>query len=891
MADAIWYLDAGGIDFSNVSVQIEVTAVEAGTDTNGVAIRFRRSDESNWWEFGMNTGVDTSYVLRKTVAGDVFMVSQPGTVRSAGDVLRVETYEDRINCYVNEVLVATVSDTDLMNNEDVGLRFSSGCVDTEIDDFYAQQQLVDIRNFLTYYPEYQILVDWDNDGGLSLGDFEAAQSTVEGESDETGGLFDGWEAVVGSRPATLEITKEKAKSGTSSLKVSWTNFNLFQFDVTGHGFGQGQLGGDEFVNPPNSFKFNQAGQGFDQGVFATTRVEANPTLVSAQVSKTISKLVPGREYEIHAWVWVPTGSTAVGVQVADIAPIVYSTTNDQWEELVFPYTATATEHTIVFVSSDANPDTGEFFYLDQVMNLGGNEDITCYVLNTRTSLNVSTGRDQARSLASFAPSEFEMEVDNSSQIFSPDNPGSLLAGYLAPGKPIVVRATYNNQTVGIFHGFIDNYTLNPDPENQSVTFTCIDGLQFLANATVSTEVYPSIQTGQAVNVILDAVGWPAEKRAVAPGASTIKWWSEEDTDGLSAIQALVESEGIPANAFVDSFGNFVFTSRHHRLLESRSLNSQITYRSCSEHFDEPNFSGPITYDIGWKDIINQVDVQITDRTLQELDEVWKSEDLLIIPAGDTKTIKIKASAPFYNAVMPTVGFENVLDNDADIGKDIVLKTGSGSLTSIELTRTSGKSTDLILTAGASSVTIRKIRLRAFGVVENDSSLKVFQQDSTSVELYGKKGVTTEFPWVNVNDMEAIAEIVLGQRSERLPVVYIKLNNGHPVRLSSLLNRRIQDRIHIEESLQTFMKDDYIVEVIEHEISDNGHSHVTTLGCEKAREQKQVEEGEAPPPTFTFDVDGLGFDQGYFIGGDEGFTFANSLFILDQSNLNEDGLGF
>lgn len=865
-ADGIAYLDVGGLDFSNVRLQMHILAVEEdNTDPSGVALRFRRSDENNWWEFGMSPD-STEYVLRKRVGGLDFVVAEPNLTRGAGDMIRVEAYEDRINCYINETMVISVSDTDLQDNTNVGMRFSAGCVDSAVDNFYSLVLEEDIREDLTFFPTYEFFVDWDQDGGLTIGDFETST--------------DGWE-VFGSQLPVISVSDQFVRSGSKSLEIDWVKWAPFQFDVTG--FDQGTFGGPEYENPPNPFKFDQAGQGFDDGRFAVTKVDNSPTVIEANfitpgIYKTMTKLVPGREYTLRTWVYTPEFGTHLSIGVSGIAGETTSTQWNTWEELTYTYVATATEHLVVLYSADTNPEHASITYVDQVMNIGAYEDISCYVIGDRGDISFRYGRDQARSLASIAPGDVELELDNRTQIFSPDNPGSVLAGYLSPGKPMLIRATYNEQAVNIFHGFVDNYTLNPDPENQSVTMTGMDVLQYLANAKVTTDLYPSIQTGEAIEVVLDKIGWPEDKRDIDQGATTIRWWWLDETNGLEAVQALVEAEGLPSIAHVDAFGNFVFKSRHHRFLKTASKAVQGYFRSDRE-FDEPNFSGPITYDIGWKDIINQVKVDIEERGAEQLDEVWSQSDLISIPIGETHTINVKTSDPFFGAVAPSVA-----------NGDIELKTGSGALASVNMTRTSGASTTITLTAGDTAVTVGKIRLRAFSVPVLRTR-KVIQEDSESVNLYGPQTAGDDFGAIGYNDMEMIAQVLLGQRAERLPVVNIKLNNGHPIRISHILNRNLSDRIHLVEMLQTFMDDDYFIEVLEHEISNNGTKHVLSIGCEKAREQLVVTEEEEGPPVFTFDVAGKGFDDGYFSLGGQGFTLANTLFILDQSLLGEDGLGF
>ncbi len=869
--DGIAYLDVGGLDYSNTRLQLHILAVEESTsDPSGIALRFRRSDESNYWEFGMSQ-TSTEYVLTKRVAGIDFTVSEPNLTRGAGDIIRVECYEQRINCFVNETMVISVEDTDLQSNQQVGMRFSAGCIDSAADNIYAVVLEDDIRQYLTYYPTYEFFVDWDQDGGLNIGDFETTT--------------DSW-VPFGSQLPAIAISDEFVRSGSKSLEIDWIKWAPFQFDVSGHGFDQGTFGGPEYENPPNPFKFNQAGQGFDDGRFAVTKVDNSPTTIEANfvtpgVSKTMTKLVAGRSYTLRTWVYTPEFGTHTTIGIQGISGGATSTLWNQWQELTYTYVATATEHVIVIYAVDTNPSHESITYIDQVMNIGAYEDISCYVIGDRNDINFRYGRDQERSLASIAPGDVQIELDNKTQIFSPDNPGSVLAGYLSPGKPVMIRASYNNQAVNMFHGFVDNYTLHPDPENQSVTMTAMDVLQYLANAKVTTGLYPSIQTGEAINLILDAVDWPQDKRDVDQGATTVRWWWVDDTEGLEAVQDLVQAEGLPANAYVDAFGNFVFRSRHHRFLKTASKAVQGFFRSCAE-FDEPNFSGPITYDIGWKDIINQVKVEIEERGAEQLDSVWEQAELVSILPGETYTLNVKTSNPFFGAILPSVA-----------NKDIELKTGSGDLASVNMSRDNGASTTITLTAGATAVTVGKVNLRAFSVPILRTR-KVIQEDSESVILYGPQTASNNFGSVGYNDMDMIAQVLLGQRAERLPVVNIKLNNGHPIRISHILNRQLSDRIHLYEMLQTFMDDDYFIEVLEHEISNTGNTHVLSIGCEKARDQLVVDEEAEGPPIFTFDVTGQGFDDGYFSPEGTGFTLANSLFILDQSVLgvtDGDGLGF
>lgn len=832
-----YFLDEGGFDFSDVQVEISLrTTGNPFRRGPGVSLRFRRSDEDNYWSFTTGATLGDTYRLTKTVAGVTTTVAAPGTQSTPGDRLRVEAFGSLINCYVNQTLMISVVDDDLVSNSDVGISMAPPPSDLLIDQFIAVQLETPPVSRNSFYANYQVFVDWDNDGGLSLGDFESPTAV------------DNWVAG-GFAPPAIETSDAYAVSGTRSLAVEWQVLTPFTFGLVGHGFGEGTFASDDPGSGPND----------------------------PYVTRELSGLIVGREYTINASVYVPGGSTAVTLELEGLPDTVTSTVNDQWETLTITYTAEAVRHDIYIRPDSAVPTAGELFFLDEVMNLGDNEDISDWVLGTRQSLDFFYGRDYARALSAITPGDVSMTLDNQGQLFSPDNPNSPLHGFLAPGKPMLIRASYNDQIVNLFHGFVDDFQLNPNPGEWSVSMSCMDTLQYLANARVSTELYPSIQTGEAVHVLLDSIGWPRGKRDIDSGASTVRWWCEEGVTGFDALSSLVEAEGPPAIAYVDSFNNLVFRSRHHRFIRPESNVVQAALHCNNDNTDtpEPNFSPPMTYEIGWKDIINTIDIDVDVRTPQNLQEIWKTDETLVVHQTEPFLLTISTSDPFYNLQTPSVDEE-----------DYYLVSGS---VFIEIDgKVSGKSATLRITALTPSATIEGLRVRGNPVPVNHTR-KILDSDNSSVEAYGVKSSPGEFEWANVNDMKAIGQLILGQRAERLPVIHLTLNNGHPIRISNILNRSISDRIRIVEPDHTFTNDDYFIEVLQHSIQSAGQYHTLTIGCEKARNQT-LPDDEVRPPSFTFNNANAGFDDGHFESG-FGFTFSDQLFILGRSQINHEGLGY
>ncbi|MFJ9848569.1 carbohydrate binding domain-containing protein [Streptomyces sp. NPDC101150] len=641
-------------------------------------------------------------------------------------------------------------------------------------------------------PTYSIYVDWDNDGGLDVGNFETST--------------DDWAVNSSAGTTTAALSTAQSHLGDQCLLVTWNNVS------------------------------------------------------SPKVQKTITGLTSGASYTYSAWVYIPTGDAAVRISVQGVANSSNSTTNNAWEQISVAFTATGSSH-IVDVNVNGTPANGDLVYLDQAMVTSAGEDVSGRVLGLRTPLSFSYGRDQARSLSAIKPGEIQFELNNMSKDYSPDYSSSPLYGKVRPGRPVLVRATHNGHAYDLFRGYLDDFTLDPSRDKKSLTVSALDVLQKLADAQISTELFDSLQTGEAIGKVLDAIGWPTTKRDLDPGASTVRWWWEEGSNALDAVNKLVSTEGPPAFAYVSEAGNFVFRSRHHRFIRSASKTSQATFRGTGS---EPLFSEPMTYDIGWRDLVNDITVDVTERDPGEFGKVWTSDDVISLATGETREIKVQTDNPFYSAIAPVAG------------TDYTLLAGT---VSISISRSSGQSLSIFITCTAAAV-IKGLSFRAVPVAAG-RSYQVHVQDQTSINEHGIHSLDDlNLQWAGLNDAQGIAATILSLRSERLPIVTISLVNANATRTAQILGRGLSDRITIIEN-ETSLNSDFYIEQIQHNVGDVGHDHRVVFGCEKVQGQNGT--------VFKFGTAGAGFDQGSF--AIDGYTDNSALFILGTSQLDTGLLGY
>jgi hypothetical protein len=647
---------------------------------------------------------------------------------------------------------------------------------------------------------YGVRIDFDGDNGLTaLGNFESLAGT------------DNW-TPGGSVPPTVARSTTRAHNGDASLLVTW-------------------------------------------GAAGTSPLITHDRL---------HKLAAGVSYTIRAQVYVPTGSPDVLLTVAAIGTFgAGSTTHDAWEEITFTFTAPEAYNAFQLWPTTA-PDAGDQVWFDEPTISIAGEDVSTVRsgedhgrVNLRQPLTIQYGRDQSRSLSPPAPGEMSLALYNMSGDYSPENSSSPLAGNLLPGRAVVVKATLASKAYTLFNGNLDDYTVLPNYEERSVQLSAVDALARLRGVTISTDLYQGIRTGDAVNLILDAAGWSATARDIDVGATTIRWWWEERTDALEALKRIVNSEGPPSLVTVSGDGRFLFRDRHHRLLRTESTTSQATFRDTGT---EPVMTSPLSYDHGWRDVINSVSFSVEERDpAPELADVFSSDRTYSIADGQTLVVRAEMSDPFYGAVIPVAG------------TDYQLTSGTVEVT---LSRTQGASATIFVKATGGPAQILGLRVRAYPV-QVVRTIQVHAEDADSIGTpeqprYGRRSWPNDAPWAGVNDAEAIADLILAQRAERLPIVSVKLVSANDTRLTQMLSRDLSDRITIVDAA-TGLNDDFYIEQIQHSVSE-GLFHETVFGCEMVP--------ATPTGLFRFDVAGAGFNDGKF--GGTGLDDPDTIFLFDSA---------
>lgn len=489
---------------------------------------------------------------------------------------------------------------------------------------------------------------------------------------------------------------------------------------------------------------------------------------------------------------------------------------------------------------------------DNVLGLG----------RVKPDVQVSYGRDQSRALSPIAAGSASFRLNNISKDYSPENTASPLAGYLDPARPLIIGAQSSSGAYTLFFGHTDDFGVNPAPNVKEVEVTGLDALADFRENRCTTDLYPAIRTGAAINAILDAIGWPTAKRDIDVGATTMRWWCMDDDEVWTAMSDIVNAEGTPALITMAPDGTVIFRDRHHRLLEPASITSQATFRDTGA---EPCYSAPVSYDQGWRDVYNVISFSVDERDPAPLEsDIWTSDRTYSVPSGQSYDVLFSTSDPFTMAVTPVAG------------TDYMIRSGTPIIT---LSRTAGKSATITITASGGDVVIDSLKVRGV-LISNARTVQVQEESTTSINRYGRKTFPDNVKLASLEDAKALADIVLSYRSERLPTFSFTMIGDRDARLDQQLGRDLSDRITIISG-ELGMSRDFFIEQISHVLPLGGLYPRTTFGCEAA---------PAPADTpFTFDDATLGkFGTGKFASAP--LDTSTGIFIFDHPTQGKFGTG-
>lgn len=450
------------------------------------------------------------------------------------------------------------------------------------------------------------------------------------------------------------------------------------------------------------------------------------------------------------------------------------------------------------------------------------EDITAFV----SSIGWRRGRDHASDLTGRAVSlSFEIDLVNTDGRFNSFLSSGPYFGNLLPGRRLKVASTHNGVTATQLAGFISRIAPRPSlGGGHTASISGFGPLGYLREQHVSMAIRENIDTGAAVNAILDAVGWPAADREIDTGATVIPYYYvPDDRNALDLLRELEASEGGAIYETTD--GKIGFESRMRRLMPPYGI-SRATFsddRASALGYEEIGQGDPID------EIFNKVTAGVRLREMQPESLLWtnpeigeyapsiapgEGRDFWTSPADGVVAVK-----SWTTPEAATDFLANSMSNGAgsDLTANIAVAV-SKFATAMKITLTN---------SGASTAFITFLQARGVALIERDG-VRVRASDAASQAKYGIREYPVDAPWLpSTAAAQGCVDDIVEHYKDPHPVVSIAYSAMRsPEQTTEALERDLGDRVTIEGSRAAGLgiSADFFVEAVSHSIGAGGTEH-------------------------------------------------------------------
>ncbi|MFW5899056.1 MAG: hypothetical protein ACOCUN_01160 [Jiangellaceae bacterium] len=155
-------------------------------------------------------------------------------------------------------------------------------------------------------------------------------------------------------------------------------------------------------------------------------------------------------------------------------------------------------------------------------------------------------------------------LDNADRELDPSNENSSWWPDVLPLRPCRLTATHDGTSWPLFRGFVERWpTVTTSHHDSHVAVAAIDGRKLLGRIDLETVDLDRQLSGERINAVLDAAGWPADLRAIDDGVVILLPLQGDEINAAAAIEdAAAAEDGL---FYFDADGVATFHDRHHRL--------------------------------------------------------------------------------------------------------------------------------------------------------------------------------------------------------------------------------------------------------------------------------------------------------------------------------------
>lgn len=454
---------------------------------------------------------------------------------------------------------------------------------------------------------------------------------------------------------------------------------------------------------------------------------------------------------------------------------------------------------------------------DENGNFGGAYDLVIDDVRHNPGINIQRGKDSARPRSPAMVPSGSFELGNVHRLYSAENGSSPLFGLIGPDKPVKV-SLQDVVNIDLITGAIDEPEQIPDRNKRAVGIRLLGKTAALKGREISTTLYQNIRTDEAVTIILDAVGWPPDQRAISSGDTVMRWWWLDDEDAWDALVELLETEGTGASMYESGNGWFHFENRNYRDMATRAMVSQGIYTESAP--DDELAYQEFSYAPGMREIFNTVRITTVERALSDVKVVWNAGAPIVLSSNEVRTIIAEIDDPI-------TAVQSLLD-PTDI-------QGTGGAAHVDVSQISATKVAITFTAMAGGANLtgpvgsedRGPQLRAQVaevVAERDVTATSIGTVARPRTLSLTSGIRRE---ISEGYAQSLCNVTLAFYQDPRPIISIEIMNASVERLAQIGTRDVSDRITVQEPI-TGVDRDIHIEQINHQVNVGGREHRCAL---------------------------------------------------------------
>jgi len=430
--------------------------------------------------------------------------------------------------------------------------------------------------------------------------------------------------------------------------------------------------------------------------------------------------------------------------------------------------------------------------------------------------------------------------------YSIENPTSPIYQQILPGREVYITAEIGEEIeydadigydepilydglakLPMFFGVIDDLNESIDLNNYALSIGCFGTFTRLQNLQITTALYSAKRTDELLTILLDAAGWPADKRRLAIGDSTVAYFWMSNESIFERILNILATEGPGAKIYEEPDGTFVFENRNFRGTQSRSLNPQVLI--FDQQGGEIIYDADISYDAdifydgsadvfasvmdynpGFKEVYNDITVSYTVRSVPASNVVaWQLGADLSLSGSETRVIFANMTDPLTNVQTVTV----TTDYLVTLGSLTSVTTNQISATTVVITLVAGVGGATVTgPAGGNGIQIRGKPLTALAdtYTKNDP---VTVDVSQSIARFKKRSKSlTNLREISYGLAQTLADLAAIYYKDPRPPMVVTIDNANSLHTEHQVLRKISDRIKIINNHTQFNGDVWINQI-------------------------------------------------------------------------------